>query len=78
MRIEGCLQHTITYFLVEFNVFHNLKCQREVTEQDVHSEKPNNAKVAKHSVERPLTVLPDDITVEASRFEQHEDELSRT
>ena len=51
-----------THFLVEFNVFHNLQPESEISKMNMNTEKSDNAKISKHAVQWALSVFSDDFT----------------
>ena len=56
------------HFLVEFYVLHDLECECEVAEENMHPEKTNDTEITQHSVKWALTILSDD-------FPEQKDEL---
>ena len=58
------------HFLVEINVLHDLETEREITEENVNTEKTDDAEVAQHAIQRSYAVLSDDLAVKNERMDE--------
>jgi hypothetical protein len=56
----------VSHLLVELNVVHDLESERKIPKVDMDPQKPDDAEVAKHPVERTLSIFTHDVTVTAS------------
>lgn len=61
MRYEWKI-NIISYLLVELNVVHDLESERKISKVDMDPQKPDDAEIAKHPVERTLTIFTHDVT----------------
>ena len=48
--------------MVELNVVHDLESEGEIPKVDMDSQKPDDAEIAKHPVERTLSIFTHDVT----------------
>ena len=48
--------------MVELNVVHDLESEGEIPKVDMDSQKPDDAEIAKHPVERALSIFTHDVT----------------
>lgn len=52
----------ISHLLVELNVVHDLESECKVPKMHMNSQKPDDAEIAKHPVERTLSIFTHDVT----------------
>jgi hypothetical protein len=48
--------------LIKLHVLHNLEGQREVAEKNVHPQETDNAEIPEVAIQRPSTILADDLS----------------
>jgi hypothetical protein len=50
------------HLLIQLDILHHLESQREVTQENMNAQQPDDAEVAQHAIKRAYTIFTDDFS----------------